>query len=302
MEKSPIDELFFELYGYYPNKSGQAFEMIVSAAFKLLLDKDINYDQRLRGDYSDTVYQLDGIVNDADSKKMIEAKDYTLDDKKVGRGDIQKLQGALSDLPVNTGLFASATDYTKPAIKYAESSSVNPMQKPIELFHIRPSTEQDETGRIKKIVVNMIMHIADYSAAKYNFIWTSDGREELIKNGYQSKQIKITIDKFYDKNGEPLISIYELTKSYPPGTTWEKNFISKGCWIIKEGHVRIDNILYPIKGIEYEIPFRIAEDELVIESDGIPRLYIKNADGSIDKLISDEDLKKVRFNNGRVEI
>jgi hypothetical protein len=302
MEKSPIDELFFELYGYYPNKSGQAFEMIVSAAFKLLLDKDINYDQRLRGDYSDTVYQLDGIVNDADSKKMIEAKDYTLDDKKVGRGDIQKLQGALSDLPVNTGLFASATDYTKPAIKYAESSSVNPMQKPIELFHIRPSTEQDETGRIKKIVVNMIMHVADYSAAKYNFIWTSDGREELIKNGYQSKQIKITIDKFYDKNGEPLISIYELTKSYPPGTTWEKNFISKGCWVIKEGHVRIDNILYPIKGIEYEIPFRVAEDELVIENDGIPRLYIKNADGSIDKLISDEDLKKVRFNNGRVEI
>jgi hypothetical protein len=276
--------------------------MIVSAAFKLLLGKDIDYDQRLRGDYSDTVYQLDGIVNDADSKKMIEAKDYTLDDKKVGRGDIQKLQGALTDLPVNTGLFASATNYTKPAIKYAESSLKNPMQKPIELFHIRPSTEQDETGRINKIVVNMSMHVADYSAAKYNFIWTSEGREELIKNDYASKQIKITIDEFYDKNGEPLISIYELTKSYPPGTTWEKNFISKGCWVIKEGYVRIDGTLYPIKGIEYEIPFRVTEDELVIESEGIPRLYIKNADGSIDKLISDKDLKKVRFNNGRVEI
>jgi hypothetical protein len=276
--------------------------MIVSAAFKLLLGKDIDYDQRLRGDYSDTVYQLDGIVNDADSKKMIEAKDYTLDDKKVGRGDIQKLQGALTDLPVNTGLFASATNYTKPAIKYAESSLKNPMQKPIELFHIRPSTEQDETGRINKIVVNMSMHVADYSAAKYNFIWTSEGREELIKNDYASKQIKITIDEFYDKNGEPLISIYELTKSYPPGTTWEKNFISKGCWVIKEGYVRIDGTLYPIKGIEYEIPFRVTEDELVIESEGIPRLYIKNADCSIDKLISDKDLKKVRFNNGRVEI
>ena len=302
MDKSPIDQLFFDLYGYYPNKSGQSFEMIVTAAFKLLLQKDIDYDQRVRGNYSETVYQLDGVVKDEESKGMIEAKDYTIDKKKVGRGDLQKLQGALTDLPVDKGIFASATDYTKPAKRYADSSSENPMQKPIELFHIRPSTHQDETGRINKIVINMSMHCADYNFAKWNFIWTVEGQKELIKDGYESKEMKLRLEEFYDKNGNSLITIHDLTKFHPPGTTWEKNFISKGCWVIKDGYVNLDNKLYPIKGVQYEVPYRVSEQEIVIESEGTPRLYIKNADGSIDKLITDKDLKKVRFNDGRVDI
>lgn len=301
MKKSPIDELFFELYGYYPNKSGQSFEMITAAAFKLLLQKDISYDQRLRGDFSETVYQLDGIVNDTDNKSMVEAKDYTIDEKKVGRGDMQKLQGALTDLSVDKGIFASATDYTKPAKKYADSSSENPLQKPIELFHIRPSTEQDETGRIKKIVIKMSMHVQDYSNSKMNFIWTKEGAEELQKDGHANKFVSISIDKFYDKDGNTLITIPDLTKSHSPGTTWEKNFISKGCWII-DGYLKFENKLYPIKVVEYEVPFRVSENDIVIESEGQPRLYIKNEDGTIDKLITDKDLKKVKFNDGKVEI
>jgi hypothetical protein len=299
MKKSPIDELFFELYGYYPNKSGQSFEMIVAASLKLLFQKDISYDQRLRGDFSDTVYQLDGVVKDEDNKSMVEAKDYTIDEKKVGRGDMQKLQGALTDLSVDKGIFASATDFTKPAKKYADSSSENPMQKPIELFHIRPSTEQDESGRIKKIVINMGMHIQDYGNSKMNLIWTKEGADELQKDGHASKLVSMSVDRFYDKDGNTLITIHDLTKFHPPGTTWEKNFISKGCWIIR-GYLKFENKLYSIRGVEYEVPFRVSENQIVVESEGQPRLYIKNEDGSIDKLITDKDLKKVKFNNGKV--
>jgi hypothetical protein len=43
MKKPPIDELFFELYGYYPEKAGQGFEMLVAAALKLLAGRDVPY-------------------------------------------------------------------------------------------------------------------------------------------------------------------------------------------------------------------------------------------------------------------
>lgn len=302
MDKSPIDQLFFELYGYYPNKSGQSFEMIVAAALKLLLHKDIDYDQRVRSDFSDTVYQLDGLLKDEDRKSMIETKDYTIDRKKVGRGDIQKLQGALTDLSVDHGIFVSATDYTQPAKKYAESSSENPLQKPIELFHIRPSTEQDETGRIKKIVINMSMHVPNYESSKMKFIWTNEGWTNLEKDGYAFTEMNLQIEKFYDKDGEPLITIYDLTKFDAPQTNWEKGFISKGCWIIKNGFLKLDDKLYSIRGVEYEVPFLVSEQEIVIESEGQPRLYIRNADGTINTLISDKELKKVRFKDGKVDI
>ena len=40
---------------------------------------------------------------------MVESKDYTIDDRKVGRPDLQKLQGALTDLPqIKDGIFTSA--------------------------------------------------------------------------------------------------------------------------------------------------------------------------------------------------
>lgn len=44
MQKPPIDELFFELYGYYPAKSGQGFEMLIAAAFKLLAGQEMLYE------------------------------------------------------------------------------------------------------------------------------------------------------------------------------------------------------------------------------------------------------------------
>lgn len=299
MKKSPIDDLFFELYGYYPPKAGQAYEMIVAAAFKLLLDKEVEYDQRLRGEFSETVYQLDGVIDEED-KKMVEAKDYTIDKRKVGRGDLQKLQGALTDLPVKSGVFASATNFTKPASKYAKSAERNPLNKEIELFDIRPSTEEDEKGRIKKIIINMSMHIADYERGKYQPIFTKKGRNKAEESGLANKQVEMRLENFYNENGDIILTLYELTKNNPPGTTWEENFIAKGCWIIN-GFFEIEDELYEIKGLEYEVPYSVGKQELVIEGGGNPKIYIKSHSGSIDKLITDEDLKKVIFEDGKVK-
>lgn len=70
--------------------------MLVAAAFKIVTGQQLKYDQHLRGEYSETDYQIDGL--NLDEQKAIEAKDYTIDNRKVGRPDLQKLQGALSDL------------------------------------------------------------------------------------------------------------------------------------------------------------------------------------------------------------
>jgi hypothetical protein len=84
MSKSTIDELFYNLYGFYPNKAGQAYEMIVAAALKVITKDDIKYDQRERGIYSETLYQQDSVVYKEKFKTMIEAKDYTINIRKVG--------------------------------------------------------------------------------------------------------------------------------------------------------------------------------------------------------------------------
>jgi hypothetical protein len=34
--RSEIDNLFHDLFGYYPNKEGQSYELIVSAVLKIL--------------------------------------------------------------------------------------------------------------------------------------------------------------------------------------------------------------------------------------------------------------------------
>jgi len=295
-----MDELYNEVYGEYPNKAGEAYERLVAAAIKLLLNEDVSYDQRVRGDYSKTVYQLDGLINSNESKSMVEAKDYTLDDRKVGRGDIQKLQGALSDLPIDSGKFASATEFTSPAKLYAHSSKQNPLHKPIELFHIRPSTEEDEKGRLKTIVMNISSHNLGYANAKFKPEFTNEARTLLKANGYENKMVSFNIAEFYDVNGDTLISIAELTRDHAPTTTWEKGFVANGCWVVKGGYISVEGVAYGIEGLEYEVPFYVLEQKIVISSEGKAKLFVKSEDGSIDKLISDVDLRKVSFVDGKV--
>lgn len=302
MTKSPMDELFFELFGYYPTKAGQAYEMIVAAVFKLLRNEDVEYDRHIIGEYSGSDYQLDGLIKGDDGQSMIEAKDYTLDKRKVGRGDAQKLQGGLTDLPVNKGVLASATEFTKPAKQYAVSSNVNPLQKPIDLYNIRPSTKTDEKGRVKQIIINLQIHIPDYEHGKFEFNLTESGLAKLADNGLLGKPLSLRLENIYDKQGNIITTIKKLSESQSPSTTWEDGYISVGSWAFENGYFEYENQLYGISAITYEIPFITSREEFVIESNGSPKIYIKAEDGAINKLITDTDLKKVRFENGKVLI
>lgn len=300
-QKSPIDILFHELFGYYPNKSGQAYEIISAAAIKIITDKDVKFDQFVKGEYSNTTYQLDGEIISSDEKEMLEAKDYTIDNRKVGRGDLQKLSGALSDLKIDKGLFASATDFTKPAEKYAKSTSENPLQKPIELFHIRESTELDEKGRIRKITFNAQIAIPNFDKGSYSFEWTEEAIKKFTDNNCIGKEIKIGLSEFYDKNGNIIITLSDYTRQNQPKYDNFEDESVTGFWDLSGYYIKFENELYPIKRINYEIPYDRATESFDVEREGNSKILIKSADGKINKLLTDKQFKKLTFKNKEIK-
>lgn len=299
MKKSPIDELFYELYGFYPNKAGTAYEIIVASAIKIISGDNIKYNQHLKGTYSKSDYQLDGL--NIDKKQMIEAKDYTINKKKVGRDDLQKLQGALSDLDVEKGIFASATDYTKPAKKYSESTGKNPLHKEIELYNIRESTELDEKGRINKFVVTLSMITPDFNLAKMNFAWTNDAIEKFKQNGLIEKPIKLSTDRFYNEDGTINCLIEDFTYNNQPIHVNMDDEFGEGCWLLPNRFIKYENELYGFKGIEYKIPYKKSDTTFTIESDGQPKILIKSEDGKVNKLLTDEQFRKLTIVNGEIK-
>lgn len=95
-KKSTIDELFYQLYGYCPKKAGTSLEILSGIAYSII-NKDVvvKHDQKIKSDFCDTAYQLDGLVARPDgANEMIEAKDYTARNERVGRGDLQKNAGS----------------------------------------------------------------------------------------------------------------------------------------------------------------------------------------------------------------
>lgn len=297
---SVIDNLFNEIYGYMPAKDGQAYEMLATVVMKILGEKnDAFHDERLRGKFSQTLYQIDTLLKSSAGDLMGEAKDYTDRGAKVGRADLQKLGGALNDVEVDGGLFFSATDYTKPAKKYAEAAE-QIVGKKIDLFHLRPSIERDEEGRIKTIIVTMVAYLPDYMNAKFSPVFTPEGNEKiksLLSTGVLNEgSFHMLLHTIYDEHGSELTTIHNLA-SCDFGGGFDES--AKGSFILHGGHIKIKDHLVGIFGITYDVPYKTITEDIIIETKGIPKLLIKDEKGNIDKLITDEDLKRVKLINGK---
>jgi len=196
-EKSPIDDFFFSLYGFYPTKAGRAYELLSNAALMLIKgESEASYDQFVKGEYSDQVYQIDGVIGEI----SIEAKDHTIKNEKVKRPEVQSQEGGLIDLPFNEGIFTSATGYTINAKKYADGTSINPTAKKIELFNIRPSTIEDEKGRVKTVIFEIIITTLNFRAAKITPFYTKEGYANIGKLFPEGK-LGIKINAIYNYDG-----------------------------------------------------------------------------------------------------
>lgn len=297
-EKSSIDEFFHGIYGFYPEKAGQAYELLVNAALKIInKDSDVKYNQFKEGIYSQQKYQLDGIKDD---KESIEAKDYTIRNEKVGRPDVQKQEGGLIDLPYEGGIFASATGYTRNAEKYAEGTYKNPNGKPIDLYDIRPSTEEDEEGRIKTIIVNINSIYLDFNNWTVTPIFTKESREELL-NQFGENRIPIMMGAIYNSDKSIFITVKDWTNSLNSLINFEdNNDVLIGETDFSNKYILIQDALYGISKIRYQIPIRRDSQELRIEQDGNACLLVKNSDGTTNTLLTDVQLKNINFVEGRI--
>ena len=259
-KNSIVDDLYYKLYGEHQTKKGQALERLSAVALKILNEeRRVQYDKQIQAPYSKTTYQADCLIGDENNQVMVEAKDYTVQNTKVSRADLQKLEGALTDLDISKGLFVSATDYTNRAKPYAERTKTNPKQNPIELYHIRPSNAEDEKERVKTIEVTIIAQGLEFEKGKYIPVINKSYLEH-IKNliPHDNYHTKMEPPQFYDTNGNVSETFENLTNllydRLPKDIS--KGYIMKGVWKFNQptymdipsyGRLQID-------ALQHEIP------------------------------------------------
>ncbi|WP_084386323.1 restriction endonuclease [Castellaniella caeni] len=294
---SPIDELYQAVFGSVPTKAGAAFERLAAiATYVTTEDGSITHDTSLRGAHSGSRYQIDVLHQCAEKKTMGEAKDYSDRGGKVGRPDLQKLAGALLDLPsVDKGVFWSATDYTKPARQYAQAAKAM-NGKEILLRGLRESTHLDEQGFVKTIRVTGTYHIAELHKAIWTVHWSAQGRASLlslISDDKKTAEISEVLEDFFDSNGGKITSIFELT-SGGYGNIGEDE-VSRGCYWLPGHYIRANGILASICGLEYEIPYASHTESFEITDNSTYRLVVLDETGAPVRILTDEKLREFAF-------
>ncbi|WP_444914675.1 hypothetical protein [Microbulbifer sp. TRSA007] len=293
---SPIDRIFQEIFGYSPSKRGTAYEMLSCVAEHLMNEGEITHDKRLRGNFSQTLYQIDVLSECESGKSMGEAKDYTTKDEPVGRGDLQKLGGALPDLSeVVDGKFFSATGYTAPAKQYAKAAQNFPNGKPIHLYEFRPSTELDEEGTIKTVRIGMHFIIPRPERGSWHPHFTEKGKEELLE-GKNVVKYQLLVDRFYDEKGKNILSLQDLT-SGGYGEMNQETKCAHGCFLLPNHFIATSSALIELRGLEYKIPLSEFSQTLEITDDSMARFVIKNSNGDIIRFITDDQIKQYKFSD-----
>lgn len=289
-KKSKIDDLFYDIMGYYPSKEGMAYEIISTAVLGLISNQSAQHNQYIIGT-SGCKYQLDGVLN---KNTMLEAKDYSKSGEKVGRSDLQKLEGALIDLrQIDKGIFTSATQYTSEASKYANGTKHNSAMKEIIPIELRPSMTEDERNRINTIVCHIHLVQPDYKMEHFEVIF-SDGEHDKLINYLKNKRINyinMRIESFYDDNGQLITTLYDLIRNHKVEINDDTDKIDGVIDI--NAYINIGSNLYKIKGLKYSnVPIVRLNHSFTITKDSTPKILVKSEDLNIDKLITEEEIKQ----------
>ena len=306
-ELSEMDKLYAELYGEKFPKAGTAYERLTDAALRILTNNPVLYDQFVVG-LSGERKQLDGILQTPKGDVMVEAKDYGIRNAKVGYKDIAKLEGTLTDMEMVGGILASATDFTDPTKAYAKGTHTNERQLPITLFNIRKSTEEDRKGRIESILLTLQIIQPDFTPQSLRVQFSKEAeallQQDFLKPGEEKTNIHIEARVFYDKEGKEKITIRQIEENIAKMVSMddESQVKLEGLYPLDSCYVSIEGKLYPIAGLKYIVPILRGSVTSEIKGKGKPVLYVKSDDGQYDKLLTDEELKSIRFEDGEVKI
>lgn len=283
-----FDELCGKIFGFIPPGKGKSYELFVNCVLQHLNGNNkIENGTFHKSSFSEGKYQLDGLVEEeyTSVKAFVESKNYLDRGAKVGRDDIQKLSGALQVLnDINKGIFASATDYTKPAKQYSEDLSAAE-HKPIDLYIVRPVKEEDTEGRIMGININM--HIQAPHLKVDNVTWGEKGKQKLQEMGYEEgDQFNIAVQYIYDSKGEVITEVNDLYQDAQKSGVTGDNF-----WEFNEdAYLLMDDNLVPFEKMHYNLTYSTALQKIEMHFE--PVIYIKSVDGSIEQLIDTDAIKK----------
>jgi hypothetical protein len=301
-KRSPTEDLFEKIYGFRPQKEGVAYEMLAAAVSKLLgLSSGVLHDQMLRGMFSETLHQVDILLDDAEGRCFGEAKDYSVREEKVGRDDLQKLGGALGDTEVRGGVVFSATGYTAPARKYAGASEeIN--RKTMDLYTLRPAVQKDTEGRITSVTVEATAVVPTLDQARFEPVFSSHGGRELQRLAEGGRLAlgdrTSAIDRVLDANGSTLMTLEDMRIGWDPAVRDAARTPDRTAYASLRtpgGHIELGGRLFEILGLTYRIPVSTYLEKFTLTSHGAITLVIKDERGNLDKTITDEDLSRVGF-------
>jgi hypothetical protein len=150
--RSRYDELHDRYHAILTTKAGTRYEMLAALVFKALEEKNtVIHDIKLVG-ASDVAHQIDVTVETNGSKRrvVIECKDYDISGDKIGLDIIRSFRSVLEDTDADEGIVITCNGFTSEAQKFAKA-------KDIKLVILRKFEEADMQGRIKTVVVNLIV-------------------------------------------------------------------------------------------------------------------------------------------------
>ncbi|MDA1531021.1 restriction endonuclease [Bacillus cereus group sp. TH260-2LC] len=281
-------------------KQGTKYERLAAIVFKTLNASDVVvHDLTLRGDGKKTPHQIDVMITRANVSKrvLIECKDY---DTKVGISIIRDFFGAISQIKPDEAFVVTTEGYTKGARSFAEEEG-------IKLAILRGFKDTDWDGRIQKIHITNTFILMDTPQIS----WVATNQEEIDKfhtfantNEINSVQEISTIDTyFYDEQGNQQENLQSVLKpvlnSFPRNT----NSPTSGRYEFESTkYVKLAGVLTEVKGFDYEFTIlKIVSKTVVDTGQKIALLLFKVIDGTLDKVIFDQDLDAWTFkDNGEV--
>lgn len=150
--RSRYDELHDRYHAILSTKAGTRYEILAALVFKALEEKNtVIHDLKLVG-ASDVAHQIDVTIetNGRKHRVVIECKDFDISGSKIGLDIIRNFRSVLEDTHVDEGIVITCNGFTSDAQKYAKA-------KNIKLVILRKFEDADMQGRVKTIVVNLVV-------------------------------------------------------------------------------------------------------------------------------------------------
>lgn len=146
---SKYDELLDRYHTIATTKAGTRYEILAAMLAKTLEEqKRVVHDIKLLGD-SDVPHQIDVTVEEPAGRKhlLIECKDFDISGDKVGLSIIRDFWAVVDDTKPDSAWVLTCNGFTSEALKFAKA-------KGIKCIVMRLYTDQDDKGRIKRIVLS----------------------------------------------------------------------------------------------------------------------------------------------------